>query len=107
EAAGVPSTAISQHASGGLATSSTTTATPVREKGFWEKVFGGEPEYEYDTTVYDRSLESGAAVVTVRPPEQLLTRAMDILERHNPIDIDERAASYGLAKGGGTTSPAD
>jgi uncharacterized protein (TIGR02271 family) len=105
EAAGVPSSAISQHASSGAAAASTTTtATPIREKGFWASLFGGEPEYEHDMTVYDRSLEGGATVVTVKAPEQHLPRVMDILERHNPIDIDERAASYGLATGGTTTS---
>ena len=104
EAAGVPSSAISQHASSGVATASTTTAMPIREEGFWASLFGGEPEYEHDTTVYDRSLEGGATVVTVKAPEQHLTQVMDILERHNPIDIDERTASYGLATGGTTTT---
>src|SRR4051812_26660496 len=104
ETAGVPSSAISQHASGGIATSSTTTPAPRHEKGFWTSLFGGEPEYEHDTTVYDRSLESGSTVVTVKAPEQHIAAVMDILERHHPIDIDERAASYGLGSGGTTTT---
>src|SRR4051794_8131325 len=82
EAAGVPSSAISQHASSGAAAGSTTAAAPVREKGFWSSLFGGEPEYEHDTTVYDRSLEGGSTVVTVRAPAQHLTQVVDILERH-------------------------
>ena len=104
EAAGVPSSAISQHAGSELRTGSTTsatTATPVREQGFWASLFGGEPEYEHDATVYDRSLEGGSTVVTVKPSEQYLTQVMEILERHNPVDIDERAAGYGV---GQTTS---
>jgi uncharacterized protein (TIGR02271 family) len=105
EAAGVPSSNISQHASSGGATASTTTAAPVREKGFWASLFGGEPEYEHDTTVYDRSLEGGSTVVTVKALEHV-TQVMDILERHNPIDIDERAASYGFGAGGTTTTTA-
>jgi hypothetical protein len=62
EAAGIPSSAISQHAAGGVMTASTatTTAAPHREQGFWASLFGGEPEYEHDTTVYNRSLESGS-----------------------------------------------
>jgi uncharacterized protein (TIGR02271 family) len=106
EAAGVPSSAISQHASSRGATGSTTTTTaaPVREQGFWASLFGGEPEHEHDTTVFDRSMESGSTVVTVKVPEQHLTQVMDILERHNPIDLDERAASYGLSAGGTTTT---
>ena len=104
EAAGVPSSAISQHASSGI--SDTTTTAPVHEKGFWASLFGGEPEYEHDTTVYNRSLESGSTVVTVRAPEEHLNQVMDILERHNPIDIDERASSYGLSAAGTTATAA-
>jgi uncharacterized protein (TIGR02271 family) len=100
EAAGVPSGAISRHAEGGVTTeSSTTAAAPVHEKGFWASLFGGEPEYEHDTTVYDRSLKGGSTVVTVKASEQHLTQVMEILERHNPVDMDERASSYGLVKG--------
>src|SRR3954467_11382726 len=98
ETAGVPSSAISQHASGGIATGSTTTPAPRHEKGFWTSLFGGEPEYEHDTTVYDRSLESGSTVVTVKASELHVAQTMEILERHNPIDIDERATSYGVSQ---------
>jgi uncharacterized protein (TIGR02271 family) len=108
EAAGVPSSAISQHAAGGSMTGSTatTTATPHREEGFWASLFGGEPEYEHDTTVYNRSLESGSTVVSVKASELHVTQAMEILERHNPINIDERATSYGVSQTAatGTTS---
>ena len=96
EAAGVPSSAISQHAGQSMSASSTSTMTaPPKEQGFWSSLFGGEPEHEHDMTVYDRSLAGGSTVVTVKTPEQYLTHTMEILERHNPIDIDERAASYG------------
>jgi uncharacterized protein (TIGR02271 family) len=105
EAAGVPSRAISQHADGGVTTTgTTTTGAPVREQGFWASLFGGEPAYEHDTAVYDRSLKGGATVVTVKAAEPHLTQVMDILERHNPIDMDERAASYGLASSATTTA---
>ena len=101
EAAGVPSSAISQHSGQSMSSSSTsTTGTPPREQGFWSSLFGGEPEREHDTAVYDRSLAGGSTVVTVKTPEQYLTHTMEILERHNPIDIDERAAAYGA-----TTTP--
>jgi uncharacterized protein (TIGR02271 family) len=105
EAAGVPSSAISQHAKDGLTTgTSAGTAAPVREQGFWASLFGGEPEYEHDSTVYDRSLESGSTVVTVKAPELLVAQVMDILERHNPIDIDQRAAGYGYGTSGTATT---
>lgn len=100
EAAGVPPGMISQHAEGGVTTDSRTTAAAPIHEGFWASLFGGEPEYEHDTTVYDRSLKGGSTVVTVKASGQHLTQVMEILERHNPIDIDERASSYGLVKGG-------
>ena len=76
----------------------TSTAAPVREEGFWASLFGAEPEYPHDSAVYDRSLKDGSTVVTVKAPEQYLTQVMDILERHNPVDIDERAATYGVSQ---------
>jgi uncharacterized protein (TIGR02271 family) len=91
ETAGVPASAITQRAKAGT---STTTTPP--EPGFWENLFGGGgPEHGHETSVYDRSMEAGSTVVTVQATEQHLEHVMDILERHSPIDIDERAAAYG------------
>ena len=91
--AGVPDAAISLHA-GTSGTTGTVAGAPGREKGFWSSLFGGETET--DSAVYDRSLESGSTVVTVRSPDDHVTRVMEILESHHPIDIDERTAGYGL-----------
>jgi uncharacterized protein (TIGR02271 family) len=98
ETAGVPASAISQHSSSGPTTGATSTAAPVREEGFWASLFGAEPEYPHDSAVYDRSLKDGSTVVTVKAPEHYLTQVMDILERHNPVDIDERATAYGVSQ---------
>jgi len=95
--AGLPENAISVHANTSGASSSTaTTAAPVRQQGFWASLFGGEPDH--DTSVYDRSVTAGSTVVTVTTPETHVSRVTEILERHNPIDIDERAAGYGLTQ---------
>ncbi len=93
--AGVPQSAISVHAS----------TAPMRgdhwrrrgEEGFWASLFGGAPDH--DTAVYDRSVDSGSTVVTVKAPEAHIAKVMEILESHKPIDIDERATSYGMAQG--------
>jgi uncharacterized protein (TIGR02271 family) len=109
EAAGVPPGAISRHVEADATAGSTTTIEQKREPGFWASLFGGEPEYEHDTTVYDRSLQSGSTVVTVKASGQHLSQIMEILERHGPIDIDERTSSYGLSSssaGLGTTATA-
>ena len=92
--AGVPSDAITQHANNTVTGSAATTATPGREQGFWSSLLGGEPEQSYDSTVYDRSMEGGSTVVSVQTPTNSVTQVSAILERHNPVDIDERAASY-------------
>jgi hypothetical protein len=92
----VPSASMRRGSMTGSTT--TTTAAPHREQGLWASLFGGEPEYEHDTTVYNRSLESGSTVVSVKASELHVTQAMEILERHNPIDINERATSYRVTK---------
>ena len=93
KAADVPPTAISSHAQGG--TAGGMTSPPAREPGFWANLFGGESA---DSAVYDRSVASGSTVVTVKVPEQHKSRVVEILERHDPIDFDDRAASYGAAQ---------
>lgn len=100
-AASVPENAISMNSSSGGATTATSVA-PVREQGFWASLFGGEPDH--DTTVYDRSIQGGSTVVTVKVPEQHAANVMQILEAQNPIDLDERASSYGLAQGSMATT---
>ena len=93
KSANVPPNAISSHAQGG--TAGGTTAAPAREPGFWSSLFGGETT---DSAVYDRSVASGSTVVTVKVPEQHKGRVVEILERHDPIDFDDRAASYGTTQ---------
>ena len=93
EAAGVPASAISVHAGTGATGAQ---AAPMREQGFWSNLFGGEPDH--DTAVYDRSLDGGSTVVSVTAPAMHLAKITEILEAHQPIDIDERASSYGLSR---------
>jgi uncharacterized protein (TIGR02271 family) len=95
EAAHVPPGAISRHAGTEPVSGSAVSGSNSAEgQGFWSSLFGGEPDH--DTAVYDRSLESGSSVVTVRVPDEHVDGVTRILERHQPIDIDERAASLGL-----------
>lgn len=92
--ANVPAEAISQHAadtSSGVGT----TAAPVQERGFWSSLFGGDTD---DADTLGRSVASGSTVVTVKVPEQHVDRVSEILEAHNPIDFDERTASYGTTQ---------
>jgi uncharacterized protein (TIGR02271 family) len=98
-AAEVPESAISRHdraARGSAATDEGTDIEPPREGGFWSRLFGGERDY--DPAVYDRSVEAGSTVISVRVSGGQVTLVSEILERHHPIDIDERASGYGLAR---------
>lgn len=96
KSAGVPADAINIHTDETRAATGTTTAAPVREQGFWSTLFGGEPDH--DTAVYDRSMAGGSTVVSVDAPEEHVAKVLDILESHDPVDIDDRAASYGLTQ---------
>src|ERR1700732_4049791 len=104
EAAHVPPTAITRHAGGPAASGTPGSSGNPAGQGFWSSLFGGEPDH--DNSVYDRSLESRSSVVTVRVPDEHVDRVTEILERHHPIDIDERAASFGLGANRSATAPA-
>lgn len=97
KAANVPSDSISQHgaATTGTGVGTAGSAAPVQERGFWSSLFGGDTD---DADTYSRSVESGSTVVTVKVPEQHVSRVSEILEAHDPIDFDERAASYGTSQ---------
>ncbi len=87
-AANVPAGAITSHAA-----TAGTAGAPAREPGFWGKLLGGEPDH--DTSVYDRSLDCGSTIVTVRAPAEHVESVSRILEMHEPIDINQRATGYG------------
>ena len=87
----VPEDAIFLHAGGPQAGDD----LAPREQGFWASLFGGEPDH--GTALYDHSLQRGSVVLTVRTPSARVDRVMQLLERHHPIDMEDRAADYGLA----------
>jgi uncharacterized protein (TIGR02271 family) len=76
-----------------------------KQPGFWASLFGTDEGYAQDATytrdntVYDRTIGGGGVVISISLAnvERDGERIMQIIERHNPIDIEERAASYGVA----------
>ena len=99
-AANVPQSSIHRHAAEGSYPAGTTTPTAraPEQQGFWSSLFGGDAGSDH--AVYDRTLESGGNVVTVTAvPEHDYQAVLDILERYNPVDLDERGAQYGLSQG--------
>lgn len=84
--AGIPDSAINRHARQGEATHE---HHEKQEKpSFWQRLFG---KHE-DTSDYDRNVEQGATVVAVRVPAAELDHVEEILEKHDPVDIDEQNA---------------
>ncbi len=106
-AANVPQSAIHRHAAeGSYAGSGATPLQPPTEgQGFWSSLFGGGGG-EADQAVYDSTLSRGGNVVTVSGvPGHDFEAVMAILERHNPIDIDERAAGMTQATATASVTP--
>ena len=94
-AAHVPPSAIHRHTRADSPAVGAAAAPPGSEEqgpGFWSRLFGG---HSSDHAVYDHALHNGGNVVTVSSvPGHDMAPVMAILERHNPVDVDERAVSF-------------
>jgi len=88
EASGFPSSDIS------LLNRDTLSAAEVRESGIWRRLFGRNVG-DNESLVYSRTIESGGALLTLRAPDTEIPRAMKILDVHSPVNVNDRAASYG------------
>jgi uncharacterized protein (TIGR02271 family) len=86
EASGFPSGDIS------LLNRDSLTDAEVHEAGLWRRLFGRNVG-DHESAVYGRTIEAGGAVLTLRLPDSDVARAMKILDVHNPVDVNERAAS--------------
>ncbi|WP_445620117.1 YsnF/AvaK domain-containing protein [Kushneria sp. Sum13] len=94
--AGIPEEAINRHAHEGR---EETSAHEQHDKpSFWQRLFGKSDE---DTSDYDRNVEQGATVIAVRTSIEDLERIEDILERHDPVDIDEQNIKHAGSPGAG------
>src|SRR5215510_1365984 len=90
EASGFPSSDI------GVLNRDTLTDAEIHEAGLWRRLFGRNVG-DHESTVYGRTIESGGAVLTLRTADTAVPRAMKILDVHNPLDVNERATSLGVA----------
>ena len=86
--AGIPERSISVHTESTPGPKGNATS---RGNGFWAGLLGGDSER--DAAAYEHSLQNGSVVVTVHVPAGQVERVMDILERHNPVDVDEPGAA--------------
>jgi uncharacterized protein (TIGR02271 family) len=78
-------------------TSTTTAASRGGDTGksFWEEVkeFFGVGNDE-ERLQYEEGLRRGGTLLTIGAPGNRVDDAVDILMRHNPVDIDKRAAEW-------------
>jgi uncharacterized protein (TIGR02271 family) len=97
EAAGVPASTIRHYTKDDAAYTQRGSTGGTQHQGFWSWLFGAD-EPGYDRTLYDRTVQSGGAVVTVVTDEHDAERVSSILLAHSPVDFEERASEYGLTQ---------
>ena len=103
--AGIAPGAIRQY-SGNLSNrSGAITETQEPESGgFWAWLFGDEPvsdttrsAYASDMDMYDRRLRAGNCIVSVMVDKSMIQDAIEVLNRYNPLNIDEHTDEHGYA----------
>ena len=67
--------------------------TEREQPGFWESLSNLFVP-EQDRRVHEESLSRGGATVIARVDESQVDRAIDVLERHNAVDFDERDRAW-------------
>lgn len=75
------------------------------ETGFWHRLFGSDVDL-HEAKVYGHTVGRGGSVVTVRAPDTMVNKAVDLLHTHNPVDVNQRAASLGIIGAGATQAAA-
>lgn len=65
------------------------------ETGFWHRLFGSDTDL-HEAKVYGHTVGQGGSVVTLRAPDNLVDKAVALLHTHNPVDVNQRAASLGI-----------
>ena len=88
---GIAHDAISIHGTDGGTGASSETAT--EEPGFWASLANFFMPDE-DRHTYAEGLKRGSYMLSARVPDELEEAAADILESSEPIDLDERSASW-------------
>lgn len=77
--------------------------------GWLQSIFGENEYADEDRTRYAEAVQRGSYVVAVDADERVRDRAVDIMNDHGVIDLDEHAArhGYGAATPGSRTVPRD
>ncbi len=95
---GVPASAIEHYARDQGTTAQTAVGTDVNpgsaHRGFWGWLTGEQETASSHHALYDQSIQSGSTVVTVISDGTNIDQIYNVLEAHNPVDLDERHSQY-------------
>ena len=95
---GVPASAIEHYARDQGAAAQAPVGTDVNpssaHRGFWGWLTGEQETASSHHALYDQSIQSGSTVVTVISDGTNIDQIYNVLEAHNPIDLDERHSQY-------------
>jgi len=108
--AGIPASSIEHYAQDSKAAdlhASSSSVTTNEHRGFWGWLTGGDDVTTDHHALYDQSIQSGGTVVTVIANSADVEGINEILDRHSPIDMDERHSQYSSSGSyGAVTAPA-
>jgi uncharacterized protein (TIGR02271 family) len=90
-ALGIATSEMSIRSADTQATTGSTTGT--EDKGFWASLSDLFMPDE-DRYAYAEGIRRGGYLLTVRVPDGLEDRTVEVMERYDPIDVDERATSW-------------
>jgi len=90
---GVSSGDVSIRGSEGGASASATGSTAGQDRGFWAELKDLFVPDE-DRATYAEGLSRGGHLLTASVPEGMVDEALEVLERSDPVDIDERSQSW-------------
>jgi stress response protein YsnF len=78
---------------GADAASGTTASTTAEDKGFWAGLADLFVPDE-DRSAYAEGVRRGGHLLSARVPDGVEDRAIEVLERHGPVDVDERSRTW-------------
>ena len=95
---GVPASAIEHYGRDQGAAAQAPVGTDVNpssaHRGFWGWLTGEQETASSHHALYDQSIQSGSTVVTVISDGTNIDQIYNVLEAHNPVDLDERHSQY-------------
>ena len=99
EASGFPTSDIS------LLNRDALTDSDAHDAGLWKRLFGRNIA-DHESSIYNRTIQSGGAILTLRAPDSEVPRAMQILDVHHPIDMGEKNSSWDMTAPVAASTPA-